>query len=545
MKKAAAVLAFAMMLFAGAPGAEAVDFKVKGEWMFEFSYTDGLKFARDSRTPGAAARSARCGNGNGGDNFTAAQRVRLQLEAVVSESLMGELFFEIGDTNWGRAGGGPDGKGVGGALGTDGISVKVRRAYIDWFAPELPLRIRMGLQGLSLANYSFGSAVFDDDAAGIVAAWFFNRNIHLSLFWLRPFNDNFAGSANDGLWRGNITQSAGFMDNLDAFGITLPMTYDSFKLSPWFAFGFAGPNTLSTPNSAGDQAANVTAGISPAYWRTGTTYYGGGPAKINRDYFLAIWAGLSGEITAADPLRVAWDVNYGSLSYRETTYRNRAGWFANLLVEYKLDWGVPGIYGWYGSGDDADPKNGSERMPVFSINNTNLGLSSFGFNGGYYSAVSDGVSLGISYAGGWGIGARIRDLSFLEDLSHTVRVNFFGGTNDPAMAKYITGKKNWGNDGRASGQLWTDFNSTVNNAGLAGTYLTRMDYGVEINVDSVYKIYENLDMMVELGYIHLWLDQSRAVWGAGWAGGIPGGQTIRGVNVTDAVKAAVFFRYSF
>lgn len=28
-----------------------------------------------------------------------------------------------------------------------------------------------------------------------------------------------------------------------------------------------------------------------------------------------------------------------------------------------MDWGTPGIFGWYASGDDGNVKNGSERMP--------------------------------------------------------------------------------------------------------------------------------------------------------------------------------------
>jgi len=160
---------------------------------------------------------------------------------------------------------------------------------------------------------------------------------------------------------------------------------------------------------------------------------------------------------------------------------------------------------------------------------------------GYQAFVLDANSIAIglnAFAGTWGIGARIRDMSFLTDLRHTLRVNFFGGTNSPQMAKYILGKKTAG----ARGGFIDDFNST------GGLYLTTQDYGLELNLDSSYKIYENLEMIVSLGYIHLWLDQSRAVWGAdphrGLAGAGNGAHT-RGVSVTDALKAALYFQYSF
>ena len=62
-------------------------------------------------------------------------------------------------------------------------------------------------------------------------------------------------------------------------------------------------------------------------------------------YGNAFWAGLTGELTLLDPWRVAWDLNYGSVSYDDTS-ANRAGWLASLLVEYDLGWTKPGIYGW-------------------------------------------------------------------------------------------------------------------------------------------------------------------------------------------------------
>ena len=49
-----------------------------------------------------------------------------------------------------------------------------------------------------------------------------------------------------------------------------------------------------------------------------------------------------------------------------------------------------------------------------------------------------------------------------------------------------------------------DFNQGL--GGWAGPYLTTQDYGLENNLDTAYNIYENLEVALELGYIHLWLD---------------------------------------
>ena len=53
----------------------------------------------------------------------------------------------------------------------------------------------------------------------------------------------------------------------------------------------------------------------------------------------------------------------------------------------------------------------------------------------------------------------------MDDLSHTLRVNYFGGTIDPKMAAYITGRRPMDGAGRALYRNNTDFNSF-------GTYLT-------------------------------------------------------------------------
>ena len=77
----------------------------------------------------------------------ARQRVRLELEAVASESLSGTVYFEIGDSVWGASN---SLYGGGGALGADGSIVELKRAYIDWMVPNTDLKLRLGIQGFYL-----------------------------------------------------------------------------------------------------------------------------------------------------------------------------------------------------------------------------------------------------------------------------------------------------------------------------------------------------------------------------------------------------------
>ena len=89
-----------------------MDFKVEGLSQHRLSWAD-RNFAK----------------GNGDDNFKAASRLRTTIEAVVSESLKGVVFLEVGHQNWGVA---KDGT----SLGTDGKQVKVSWSYVDWSVPK-------------------------------------------------------------------------------------------------------------------------------------------------------------------------------------------------------------------------------------------------------------------------------------------------------------------------------------------------------------------------------------------------------------------------
>ena len=505
MKKLMTLALAAGMLLGAATGAGAIDFKAKGQWLMGFSAGDGSLISH-TKAKGSDHNSAR----DTDDIFSASQRVRLQLDAVASEALSGTVFFEIGDQVWGNS-------ETGGALGADGKVVELKRAYIDWMVPQTDLKVRMGIQGLALPSFTTNaSQIFDDDVAAISLNYQFNENVGLTAFWARPYNDNngYKSSTSSTKWDN-------YMDNMDMFAVLLPLTFDGVKVTPWVMYAAMGPGMFENDLAEHDKIFN---GLGRAQKGLVSGFTG---FDKNDTYGNAFWAGVTGEVTMWDPFRIAWDVNYGSASY-EDEKMNREGWLASLLLEYKLDWGTPGLYGWYGSGDDSNPRNGSERMPVVSANGNNQ-FSNFAFNGNPYIA-REGV-LGSTMVGTWGIGARLKDMSFLEDLKHTLRVNFMGGTNAPKMAKYV------GQDLGKRGVY--DVNGRAN--AYDPMYLTTDDYALEIGLTNTYKMYDNFTVMLDAAYIALWLDDSRSTWGKNAMktfGGKDGG-------VYDAWNVNLSFVYSF
>ena len=522
-KKACMVtLLAAGMLMGIQTGAKAIDFKAQGEWLVGFGLSDATFV---DKSDGKKT--------NSNDMFGAAQRVRIKLDAVASEALSGTVYFEIGTQDWGNA-------GDGGALGADGTNViKVKNAYIDWSVPETDLKFRMGLQGLSMPNAAGGSAILDSDVAAVVGNYKFNDNVGLTALWMRPYNDNFVGRDING-----TTRQRNYLDNLDLFALTLPLAFDGVELTPWVMYGIMGKNTLDGYNGFGrytdgdiwsspdGTVESTLVNFHPGF-AADTTSFGNSSA-----YNSLFWFGLPISLTVWDPLNIEFEFDYGyssGLGKYDLWKRGaggqsiradsrREGWLAKALVEYKFDWGVPGIFGWYASGDDGSMKNGSKRLPSLSAGGY---FTSFMGCGGtdFWANNTKGYSYekNMTYAGTWGVGLQVRDMSFIEDLSHTFRVALWGGTNSPSMTKYF--------DNRSSAWGATDDPYSYD-----GPYMTTNDNLLEFNLDSNYKIYENLTVNLDLGYIVNMYDTD--TWNRSW-------MTDSGVQKKDAWKAQMTFASTF
>lgn len=513
MKKLATLLIAAGLVFGVSTGASAIDFKAKGQWIMSFDYGENGNFSGGNGQTGYGRKNE--------DEFNAKQRVRLQLDAVASESLSGTLYFEIGDTTWGsNSGNGTVGNGSGGALGADGVSVEVRRAYIDWMVPETDLKVRMGIQGLSMPSFTMHkSQVFDDDVAAVALSYQFNEYVGATAFWARPYNDNYKGNTTD-----NGTTFKGrtnYLDNVDAGGLLIPLTFDGVKITPFGMIAGVGPNADRWYNTNKDKSGNYignqyfgnnlgtsykqfAAGMLPAWGVVGSDGRSALNTKLN-EYATAWWAGVTGDITYWDPFRIAFDFNAGGVNY-DNSRLNRAGWLASLLFEYKFDWGIPGLVAWYASGDDDDLGNGSERMPYLSVGNSDNEFSRYAFDGGNYIAREG--TIGNSMAGTWGVGLRLKDFSFVEDLKHTFRINYIGGTNNHDILKKMHNIR----DSKGNYTYATLSPNGGPGVGVESMYLTDLDSALEIGLYNEYKMYDNFKIALDANYIAMFLDDGHKTW---------------------------------
>ena len=510
MKRICTLILAAGLVFGAATGASAIDFKAKGAWLM------GFGVGNESLT----SKTSLNGNKTKADNsdtFAAQQRVRLQLDAVASEALSGTVYFEMGTQKWGQATN--NGTAQGGALGADGQIVKVKNAYLDWAIPQTDAKVRMGIQAMLLPNVAGGSAIMDTDVAAVVTSYKFNDNVSLSAFWARPFNDNFNGTD---VRYNRTTTDQNYLDNMDLFGVMLPLTFDGVNLTPWVMYGAAGKNTFTSGGNAynlGSADGNPAQTLLPYPAAMNTAALGG----TSKAYGNMFWAGLPLAVTMFDPFNIELDINYGYAEgmgrYNVQKGQNgptmrgsteRQGWLAKALVEYKMDWATPGLFGWYASGDDSSVKNGSERMPSVVPNGT---MTSYMGDGNMGWMRQD---YGTDYAGTWGIGAQLKDMSFLQDLKHTFRLAYWGGTNSTSMVKYMPNAYSWNNQAYVP-------------------YMTTKDGLVEFNLVNSYKIYENLEMNLELDYLVNCMDNS--TWKKA--------QNPSSFQKQDMYSAKVVFAYTF
>jgi hypothetical protein len=388
----------------------------------------------------------------------------------------------------------------------------------------------MGLQYLALPGTTMRNPVFGADVAGIVISSPITDWLAATAFWIRPFDNYRNGDTQDGA----LVPDRNISDAVDVFGLVLPITMDGWSLTPYFLYGWVGAQSglyeyvfVNASNNAPQQQL-VTADDSRAK---------------------AWWLGTNFDLTMFDPFRFQLDVIYGHLnradvqpygSWVNGSWINRnngnwtdfntnwgtEGWYIGAVLDYKLDFMTPGIFGWWASGDSkSDYEEGMlGRLPVVGIDD-GWGMNSFGNVGFYYNNHDENAVTSWTGVGTWGIGIQLADITFIENLSHTIRLSYYRGTNDPDIVKDY---------GNAPGPGGAAINAAPFKYAIDPLYMTSNDYAWEVNFDHKYQIYENLTTVLELGYIRLHSDRDT------WENYASGDK-----ENDNAWKAELMFRYSF
>ncbi len=523
MKKCKITLMVAALVLAIAAPASAIEVKLRGNYTFIMGWKEnssaGSTFVADVADYGRGYTEGALWTDND-DDFRVAQRVRIGMDIIASETLKGVLEFEIGPQFWGRnTPGGQNAiggyaatgnntmylNGNGGQLNTDGVNIKTRHAYIDWYVPmtDNKLNIKMGLQPIYLPSAVApmgGNQVLQGDVGGISASYKFNNSWNLTGFWARPYD-----------MTENITSGNTF-DAADIFGLIGMYNSKAVTFRPWLIYSNIGNNTNfwtnrgALTNPLGLNANPITVTSVPSSLLPYSTNPAAGNALM--ESYSSLWSGgialrlTPFESPSLAPLSFYLDAMYGNLNNHDKNAASFAGWYAAARIDYKASWGIPGIFGWYASGDNANALKDRRygRLPVF--NSQDPVWNMLGMAGG--DAALPGVPYGTittSAVGTWGIGLQIKDynLGVFDRLFHTIRVGYLRGTNNSDNISYFP---------RYTGS------GLAPQAALASMgevkYLTTKDYSYEFTLANRFEFDDNLYFYLDLGWQHMKFDQT--VW---------------------------------
>ena len=311
MKKILTLMLAAGMTLAATSGASAVDVKISGTYDFSFSGSHALN--GDNSFMDSSDYRHNTGRELNQHNFDVFQRLRLGMDFIMSEQLSAFYQAQVGIFTWG----GPY-KGAskmendGGALGTRASNITTRLAYLDWMIPQTDIHVRMGQQEFLLPNYVAGSPVMDDPATGVFISSPVTDTFTASGFWMRAVSDPLKNA--DGQYEYDDA-------NVDLFGLIGDFKYDYFRVTPWAMIGHGGKD-FSDVSNAGPTSSGILPfnGMNKLSWNNGNLVV----TPDNTDS--TIWfAGLGGEFTMFDPLRLAMDFYYSGTDNGNAS-TEREGW---------------------------------------------------------------------------------------------------------------------------------------------------------------------------------------------------------------------------
>lgn len=455
MKRFALLAIMAAFVLGTVATASAVEIKASGDWRVHANWVDNMQNF-DAPFDNGKNNTRRTPE----DDFNVYQRARIWFNFIANENLKAVLGLEIGDITWGNTGGGQ--------IGADGVNIETKHAYLDFNIPGAPINVKAGIQPIALPS-NLGSAILDDDMAALVLTGKINENFSAVVGYSRLYNKD---GARRTVRADGFGGNSGSEDEVDAMFAILPIKYSSFSIDPFFMAAFIGRDSVI------GQAIGQSDPIVPAYW-----------------------FGFRGDVSAFDPFTIMFDFNYGTYDdYGKA--RDMSGYYFDLVVDYKMSMMTPELFFFYASGFDKTSKvNNKTIMPTVS---GAFGATTTVFDG---SALDAGTGLDATIPQGlWGIGLKLKDITFVEKLTHTLTIAYLQGTNHKSNS------------------------ALVSSLGVNG--LTTKDSAWEVDFDTEYKIYENLTGILELGYVNLKLDKN-----------------IRNITSddykSDAWKVRTGFRYKF
>ena len=433
-----------MMLWGGglilATSAAAMTFKagdmgemeVSGAIKASFGATQYLDFVDD--------------NDSGDDaDFDATRELSIKTQWNVNGNLKGVVSFQVGEGTTGGYFGSTDAS-VGGEEDGD-ISIELDKLYID-YTTSFGLNVKIGSQGYDLEELSYGSNLMSETPAGIVVSMPVSPAASFQAGWFRIAD----------LMDDSVSNTD---DQADFLFTKFPMGMGNTHFTPWAAYA----------RIESDVVKNAPGYSSYAYFDYPALLSGtNGINNTNpTDDVVSYYAGITADFSPSKVLTLKGSATYGSMDW-DTSGKDItiAGFFTDVVVNYKMDMVTPEIFAFYGDGPDANDGDIS-MMPVL-IGGPTYTSSYFGgsrFNDNMFDSYDSSYAVSM-----WAIGFKLKDIRTGKNLTHEFQIMYAGGTADDSI-----------------------FQSPDD------ILLNEDERVLEVNFNSEYQIMENFVFATELGYM--------------------------------------------
>ena len=273
-------------------------------------------------------------------DFDATRELSIKTLWILNDHLKGVASFQIGEGSTGGYFGSTDAL-VGGEEDGD-ISFELDELYID-YTTSFGLNMIIGSQGYDLGEISYGSNLMNETPAGVVFTMPFSPDASVQAGWFR-----IADLMDD--------STSNTDDQADFLFTKVPLGFGNGHFTPWAACACIQADVVkNSPNYSRYAYFDYPALL------TGTN----GIANTDpTDDVTAYYAGLTMDFSPNDTLTLKGSATYGSMDW-ETSSKDItiAGFFTDVVANYKMDWFTPEVFAFYGDGPDAGDEDIS-MMPA-------------------------------------------------------------------------------------------------------------------------------------------------------------------------------------
>lgn len=328
------------------------------------------------------------------------QRFRLKFTADNGEGVKGVVYFEIGDSMWGKSGDGAD-------QGADDKVVKVKNAYIQI---DKAVSVKAGVFGYVTP----GGIILDDDQAGIVLGKKY-EDVAVNFVFLRHY-DSEAEIDN-----GTDT----IKDEFDTFGLTANFKAAGFKLNPYILYAKAGEDAGA--NFVGSYDPDEDETTFSAFGASGTV---NGDQTKRFDGASAYWLGLNLDGKVAD-IAITSNLVYGNgkVEFKTSNDVDYKGFVFDVNAGMKVNDIGFNVYGLYGSGADDDDGAMPVLVPTYCLGPKSVRGGCYGLGSPETKDTAVGQAM---------VGANV-SFKTLPMLSHTLEAAYLMSTDDDQVSDWNLG----------------------------------------------------------------------------------------------------------